>query len=124
MSFYLAAPYELPQTVSMFPSPNLQNTRQVDSRVILKESLGSDFRTYVKTSPRVRLSYSFDLDPEKSQELEAFFDAYYDQKIRIIDHTGKTWRGFFVNESLAIVYNRFNNRNSVQLDFKAELING
>lgn len=95
MSFLLQAPAPDIQTTSILPSPVFNDSESKRASVSLRRSMNNTKRSYVKSSTRSRVSYSFNLARMKGEELRNFILAYYRAKLRWTDHLGDVWEGYF-----------------------------
>jgi hypothetical protein len=53
--------------------------------------------TYVKTTGRTKTVWTFRLTQSKKEEVLAFYQSYKASQIRIIDHIGDTYLGYFTS---------------------------
>lgn len=98
MSFQLAAPVPGIQTISVLPSPAF-NDREAGRRTVESQrAMDGTLRTYVKSSERQKLSYTFNLTRMKALELRAFIRSYYRATIQITNHKGDVWHVKFVSD--------------------------
>jgi hypothetical protein len=96
--FELAAPHPGIQTISLLPNPQLSDTEALTASVSSQRATDGTLYTYVKTKGgRRKLSWSFRLYRPKALELRAFLLSYYASKLRITDHNGRVWVGYFPN---------------------------
>lgn len=95
MSFLLQAPAPDVQTSSILPSPIFNDNESRRMSVSLRRSMNNTKRSYVKSSTRSRVSYSFNLTRMKGEELRNFILAYYRAKLRWTDQLGDVWEGYF-----------------------------
>lgn len=119
MSFYMLAPHNLPQTQIQLPSPELGDGRKIFGELVVKEFMGGDIRTYVRSTAKEHRTYTFILDYPKALEIKEFFKAYMQTEIRVIDHKEKVYKGHFIPNTLDITNNR---RPVVSFDLELEFL--
>lgn len=94
MSFILQAPVPALQTTTQLPSPQFNDSEGRRLVVDVKRSMNNTKRSYVKSSARSRVTYTFLLSRMKALELRAFIQSYYAAKLRWIDNLGDVWQGY------------------------------
>ena len=102
MSFIMQAPVPAVETTSVLPSPQFNNTEGRRLQVEMKRSMNNTRRSYVKSSPRSRITYNFQVTRNKGEEIKQFILAYYRSKIRWTDHLGDVWEGYFTSNPFAL----------------------
>ena len=96
--FELSAPHPLLQTTTLLPNPQFSDQENLMVSVTRKTAMDGTRYTYVKRKDnRRRLKWSFRLTRNKALELRAFVFAYFASKIKITDHKGRVWVGYFTN---------------------------
>ena len=96
--FELSAPHPLLQTTTLLPNPQFSDQENLMVSVTRKTAMDGTRYTYVKRKDnRRRLKWSFRLTRNKALELRAFVFAYFASKIKITDHKGRVWIGYFTN---------------------------
>jgi len=58
-------------------------------------TMDGQLHTYVKSSQRRKLILQFKLDRMKGLELRAFLRVFYSSQIKLTDHLGVVWAGYF-----------------------------
>jgi hypothetical protein len=86
MSVILQAPYPQLETASILPNPEFSDVESHQHSVIIKRSMNNTKRTYVRSSDRFLLTYTFRLTRGKALEVEAFIRAYYGSKMKLTNH--------------------------------------
>jgi hypothetical protein len=97
MSLILQAPVPLLTTTSVFPSPIFGDGEQPKHSITVMQSMNGTLYSYVKSNARSQLQYSLTLSRMKALELRAFILAYFRAKVRLINHKGEVWDGYFVS---------------------------
>lgn len=97
MSFILRAPVPTLTTTSVLPDPKFDDSKAGRQSVEIKHAMDGSKRSYVKSSTRKKLNFTFLLSREKSLELEAFVQAYNRAQVQITTHRGEVWIGYFVS---------------------------
>lgn len=93
----LQAPYPAIETTSILPNPEFSDVQTGKSEIQIRRSMNNTKRTYVKSSTRELLSYTFSLTRGKSLELQAFIEAYYRFQIKLTNHKAEIWVVNIVN---------------------------
>jgi hypothetical protein len=100
MTFKLQAPYPTLQTTSHLPNPQLgESVGNVTKKNDFLAMDGTKY-TYVKTTGRVKMVWTFRLTQGKKEEVAAFYRSYKADELRIIDHLGDIYIGFFTSNPL------------------------
>jgi hypothetical protein len=99
----LQAPLPNIRTTTALPNPELNDSVGRAVSLDTKRSMNNVLYTYVKTNQRYKLHFDFVLHRMKALELRAFFSVYYRSKIRLIDHGGNAWEGYFSNNPFELV---------------------
>jgi hypothetical protein len=96
--FTLQAPYPQLQTTTLLPNPQFSDREGLTDVVNRKTAIDGTRYTYVKRkNGRRKLLWSFRITRNKGLELRAFILSYFASPIRIIDHNGRVWVGYFVS---------------------------
>lgn len=90
----LQAPVPGVQTTSVLPNPSFNDAESIRASVRMQQSMDGTLYTTVKRGGRSKLLYEFSLSRAKALELEAFYAAYFDKKIRMTNHKGEVWEGY------------------------------
>jgi hypothetical protein len=118
MAIRLEAPYPLVETTSFLPNPSFSDSEGLTEEIVQKRTMNGRLYTYVKTkSGRRRLLLSFTLDRMKGLELRAFFRSYYYSKIKLTDHLGISWIGYFTSNPFEFETNS-KERQNIQIEFE------
>lgn len=95
--FVLQAPYPMLQTSTYLPNPALGDSVNNVLTMNKQQSMDGTKYTYVKTRDRQRLLWSFRLTMAKKEELLAFYQSYQSSKIKVTDHLGNVYLGYFTS---------------------------
>ena len=96
--FYLHAPFPTMQTVTILPDPKFSDAMSLTDAVTVKRAMDGTRYTYVKTKGgRRKLKWVFQMTRNKGLELRAFIQSYFASKIYVIDHLGRKWVGYMMN---------------------------
>jgi hypothetical protein len=93
----MEAPYPMLQTLTVMPNPQFSDQETNLNTVTRKLAMDGTRYTYVKRRTRRKLLWSFRLSRNKALEVRAFFMSYFASKIRITDHRGRVWLGYFTS---------------------------
>ncbi len=91
MSVILQAPVPQLETATILPNPEFSDVEAHQHSVIVKRSMNNTKRTYVRSSNRFLLTYTFRLTRGKALEFEAFVRCYYGSKIKMTNHKDEVW---------------------------------
>jgi hypothetical protein len=97
MSLILQAPVPLLTTTSVFPSPQFGDGETPKHGVTVMQSMNGTLYSFVKSNARSQLQYSLTLSRMKALELRAFILSYYRAKVRLTNHKGEVWDGYFTS---------------------------
>jgi hypothetical protein len=97
MSVRLIAPLPSLQTTTVLPNPKLGDVEKKMHQIDIFRSINGTKRTSVKSNDRRQITYDFELDRMKAAELEAFIDAYFASKIRLVNHKNEVFDGYLMN---------------------------
>ena len=120
MSVYLQAPHELIQTSIELPSPNLGDTYNPASEVVIRNAMSGKLYSYTKSNNRIEFSWDFNLAKEKAIELEEFIKVYSAENIRIIDWRERVYLVKLVNLPVDFAAIAINERQQIRLQFEGE----
>lgn len=96
MTMILEAPYSAPVTTMILPSPELEDEEGQDLVVNFKLSINGTRATYVKSSDRRTLNYTWQsLGRGKIVEIEEFFKIYVGGFVKLTDFRGDQWKVIF-----------------------------
>lgn len=95
MSVILQAPYPQLETASILPNPQMSDVQAQLHEVEVRRSMNNTKRTYVKSTDRELITHAYRITRGKSLELEAFINAYYGSKIKMVDHDDIAWLVYF-----------------------------
>lgn len=95
MTFILQAPVPSLTTTTQLPDPKFDDSIALQSTVDVKYAMDGTRRTYVKSTDRGKLSFTFLLTRMKALEVRAFVQSYYRAKLRITTHRGEVWDVYF-----------------------------
>ncbi len=106
MSMILEAPFAGPITVMIVPNPEPENTEGRDISVELKLSIDGTRSSYVKSSERRTLIFTWrGLGRGKLVEIEEFFKLYVGDHIRLTDFRGDQWDVIFGENPIDVSIN-------------------
>lgn len=97
MTLILQAPVPLLTTTTVLPSPEFGDGEIPKHSIDVKQSMNGTLYSYVKSNARSQLQYSLTLSRMKALELRAFILAYYRAKVRLTNHKGEVWDGYFTS---------------------------
>lgn len=96
MSVKLIATWELPTVLVVLPNPLFGDFENSVNEVELARSMNNTVRTFIKSKDgRKILNFRFQLTRAKALEVYYFYRAHMGDQIKIEDHKGRTWRGYF-----------------------------
>lgn len=96
--FTLSAPYPSIQTTTLLPNPRLGDQESLTDDVKTKRAMNGTLYTYVqRKGGRRKFQWTFRLTRNKGLELRAFIQSYFASKLRITDHAGRVWVGYFLS---------------------------
>ena len=119
--FTLSAPYPKCETTTLLPNPQFGGAESVVSTVTTRRSVTGVLSTYVKKKGRRQLQWPFLLERQKMLELEAFIKAYFASQIKVIDHNGIAWVGYFVDNPFEYSTQFFGEMGTIQLTFEGTM---
>jgi len=97
MTLILQAPLPLLTTTTVLPSPQFGDGEIPKVSINVLQSMNGTMYSYVKSNARSQLQYTLTLSRMKALELRAFILAYYRAKVRLINHKGEVWDGYFTS---------------------------
>lgn len=98
MAVILQAPYPALRTTTFLPNPQHGDSKSHVATVDFKRSMDGQRYTYVKSKDsRMKLVWTFIISQHKALELQAFFDAYNSEEMKVTDHNGKVYIGYITN---------------------------
>lgn len=125
--FVLQAPVPAIQTATYLPNPQLGDSQGNVLNVDIKRSMNGATYSYVKTRNREKLIWAFRLSQHKGMELMEFYRSYKASQIKVTDHLGNVFIGYFTSNPLEIeATNRSvdspgnDTKVSVQIEFEGE----
>lgn len=96
MAFTLQAPYPGPKVLTFLPNPLLGNSVAPTGSLDTKRAKDGTKYIYVKSrDQRRKYLWTFNLSQMKAYELQAFFEAFNSEDIKITDHDGIEYVGNF-----------------------------
>ena len=109
MSMTLRAPYANPNnpavgpiTALILPNPELENTEGQDLSLQLRRAIDGTRSTYVKSSDRKSLSFTWEsLGRGKLIEVQEFFKLYVGDHILLEDFRGDIWDVIFAEDPIS-----------------------
>lgn len=120
----LQAPHELIQTTTVLPNPRDNDTTSLTLGMNLHRSMDGTVRTYIKSNDRYRLQYEIEMTRSKSLELEAFFDAYFNENIRLTDWDNNVYVVKLMTVPVSFSPIRKNEDVETKIEFEGTKING
>ena len=107
MSFVLTAPLPTILTTMQMPDPDHGNPKGQDLNVDFKKSINNTRYTYVKSSARKTLTFTWDvLGRGKLVEVQEFYKNYAGDQIRLIDFRDNVWDVIFAENPIDITMNQ------------------
>lgn len=128
---YLQAPWDLIQTTTMLPNPQLGDLRNKVLSVNIRNAIDGTFYSYKKsnktyfnntTFDRYKLIWEFKLHRGKADELKAFVEAYSGQVWRVTDWKERVYRVFLVNDPVDFTCLTGDGLHMVRLELEGERI--
>lgn len=99
MTMIFEGPYPGIITGLLMPNPQLDNTEGRDISVQFRQAIDGTRYTYVKTSLRRKLTYTWEnLGRGKLVELQEFYKLYAGKHVRLTDFRGDVWDIIFEAE--------------------------
>jgi len=95
--FTIRAPYPALTTTTQLPNPKFGDTEGILASFDMKRTMSGQKYTYVKPRGRMKMLWSFDLARKKAQELRELYNAYNSSQVKITDHIGNTYVGYFTS---------------------------
>lgn len=106
------APWDLIQTTTMLPDPQLGDLRSKILSVNIRNAINGNFYSYKKSNTtyvlddnnemqkldRYRLIWEFKLRRGKADELKAFIETYSGYRWRVVDWMERVYRVYLVND--------------------------
>lgn len=89
----MMAPYGAPMMLTLLKNPELGNEESADVVVGHRKAMDGTRYSYVKTSDKVQLNWSWrHVDRGKLIEVEEFVRAFTGEEIQLVDWNGDVWR--------------------------------
>lgn len=98
MSVWIQAPWDLVQTTTQLPSPNLGNLKNNAINVNIRNSIDGTIYSYVRTNDRKVMAWDFVLTRAKALELQMFVEAYNDIEWRVTTWEEEVYRCFLISD--------------------------
>ena len=99
MTMVIEGPYPGIAQALLLPNPIHGNTEGRDQLVSFRKSINGTRYTYVKSSERKRLEFTWEtLGRGKLVEIQEFYKLYAGNHIKITDFRGDVWDAIFVGE--------------------------
>lgn len=104
---YLMAPWNLIQTTTMLPNPDLGDLRNKVLSVNIRNSINGTFYSYKKSNKtyfnglsydRYRVTWEFKLRRGKTDELKAFIETYSGYEWRVVDWKERVYKMNLIND--------------------------
>ncbi len=95
--FTIRAPYPALATTTQLPNPQFGDTEGILASFDMKRTMSGQKYTYVKPRGRMKMLWSFDLARKKAQELRELYNVYNSSQVKITDHIGNTYVGYFTS---------------------------
>ena len=95
--FVLQAPYPTLQTSTYLPNPQLGDSEGKILNVDIKRAMDGTMYSFVKTRDREKLIWTFRLSQHKGMELMAFYQSYSTSQLKVTDHLGNVFLGYFTS---------------------------
>lgn len=115
-----------PNSAIVLPTPEFNDTDNGNTTVLVQRSMIGDYRTYVRPSQRITLSYTYILGRRKALELKAFVSANLTQLITLINWKGESYVGFLGNNPVSFnITGRYvgeSEKVSVAIEFQGYLV--
>ena len=117
----LQAPYPLIQTTTALPNPQFNDTQNAVQSLSISRAIDGTRYSYIKKPGLTKLSYSFVLSRQKSEELKAFIASYYRAKILLTNHKGEQWTGWLTANPFDFV-SKGSQQDTITLEFEGQLL--
>lgn len=96
--FVIQAPYPALRTTSLLPNPTFGDSKGNAATLDFKRAMNGKKYSYVKSKDsRKKMLWTFILSQHKALELQAFYDAYNSEQIKVTSYDGKVYIGYFTN---------------------------
>lgn len=96
MALIIQAPWPGPVSTHYLPNPQSGDSISPTGTLEFKRSMNGTRFAYVKSRDRrKRLVWTFALSQDKALELQAFFEVYNGEQVKVLDHIGKEYVGNF-----------------------------
>lgn len=96
MAFVIQAPYPALATTTFLPNPSPGDSLANTDTLEIKQSMNGTKYSYVKSrASRKKLLWAFQISQHKALELREFFNAYNAKQIKVTDHMGDVYLGYF-----------------------------
>lgn len=102
----LQAPHSLIQTTTVLPNPTYQDAVSLVNKLNNKTMMNGAKRVYVRSTPKQKIEYEFEMCYPKALELQAFVEAYEGVEWRLIDMENRVWRVIHVPDVFELVKER------------------
>ena len=112
------APYPSLGTRIETPEPEFGNNEALTTRVKTRRSRsGRLYTTVVTTGCRKTMRWTFFMHPDHIQEMVEFYFVHSADKVKVTDHEGRVWVGYFASQPLEID-NNSPNESVVEVQFE------
>lgn len=118
MAVYLQAPWDLIQTTTMLPNPQIGNTKELAIETTIRNSTNGELYSYNKTNDRVKLVWDFNLRRGKAEELKMFLQSYFGIEWRVTDWNDTPYRVYLVNNPLDLTFTNGQGLTVVKLELE------
>lgn len=117
MSFIIKGPIPGYNTAIVLPSPQFSDGERQRATLNLKTALDGTKYTYVKKTGRRVLSYSFETNRAKAEEMKRFLQAYGTKQMLITDHKDQHWQVWLTTNPFEMDFTGPDERTRFQLEF-------
>lgn len=103
MTMIIEAPFPGITDAIIFPNPDLGNTEGRDVSVNFKQSMDGSVTTYVRSSQRKSLSFTWNvLGRGKLVEIQEFYKLFSGNRLKLTDFRGDVWDVIFAEDPVTI----------------------
>lgn len=96
MSVKLYATWDMPTVLTVLPNPQFGDFENSVNEVQIARSMNNTVRTFIKSKDgRKVLNFRFQTTRAKAIEVYEFYRAHLKDIIKIEDHKGRIWKGYF-----------------------------
>jgi len=84
----------------VLPPPEFNDFESFDNQLSVQRSMSGQYKTYKKSSDRIRNNWHWILPKPKADELRAFIDAEDSTLLTITDWRGYIWKAYLLTDSI------------------------